>query len=603
MDFKIEPLQNPNIPEMQPPKRPIFNFISSIKTKHIVAVLGLVLVAAILFFFLGRGSFRENGVELKIEGPNEIASGELLTYKLTYKNNNAATLTDVKLNLLYPTDSIVTKDGNIVSITTENFDIGKIESKESGEKELTAYIVGDKGNIKTIKATLTYRAENLSSTFQKDASLATTITTLAVPITLVAAPTVVSGQNTSYLIDYRNQSEQDLENLRFMVKYPSGFTASKFSPQPTSRAAKQDSWDIASLKKGDGSRITIQGILSGNEKETKTIFVTLQKKITTPNGDVYVDFEKSEASSVISTPILSLGITLNDSIDYVAHLGDILRYKIRFQNNNNFDLSGLNMSVRLEGNMYDVATVKSDGFFDGRLNTIIWNASTVPQLNFLPRNQSSMVEFEVRLKNSFSGSGAQSSFVKTSAHLETPNVPADLDLDKLVADSELVTRISTAPAFDQKVLINDAVFGSSGPFPPKVNQKTVFTARWTLVNPASDVTGAKITATLAPGVDYENRVRVAGTQIEPTYNPRQNSVTWDLGTLPGGTGVSFPLYEAYFQISITPSINQVGQPAALLRNIKFEGTDSFTQEKISRTIPDTNTFNVTDTSEQGSVQP
>lgn len=604
MDFKIESLQNPNIVEPEPPKRSVLNFIMTfIKTKYVAAGLGLFLLVALIFFFLGRGSFRENGVELKIEGPSEITGGELVTYKLTYKNNNDTSLSDVKLSIFYPADSIVVKDGNIVSLTTENFDIGKIGGKEKGEKELTAYLVGDRGNIRTLKAEFIYKAGNLSSVFQKNTSLATTITNLAVPITLVATPTIISGQNTSYLIDYRNQSEQDLENIRFIVKYPGGFVPSRFSPQPSTRGSGQDLWDITKLKQDEGSRITIEGKLSGNERETKTVSVTLQKKITTPSGDVYVDFEKSEASSIISTPLLSLDLKVNGSADYIAHLGDTLHYTIRFQNNNSTDITGLSLSARLEGDMYDLVTVKSNGFLDSRQNIIFWNASNEPTLNLLPRNQSGNVEFEVRLKREFSGGmGAGDSFVKTTVHLETPSVPPELDLDKLATDGELITRISTAPTVGQKLLINDSVFGSSGPFPPKVNQKTTFTVNWNLVNPTNDLSQAKVTATLAPGVSWENIKRANGTSIEPVYDSRLNTVSWDLVTLPAGTGVNFPKYESYFQISITPSVNQVGQSAALLKNIKFEGVDSFTKEKIIRTIPDISTGDVNDSQTSGTVQ-
>ncbi|MBI2063137.1 MAG: hypothetical protein HYT61_02765 [Candidatus Yanofskybacteria bacterium] len=600
MEFKVEPLQNPSIIE-QLSRWPIFNFL---KTKHIIYGLVILLLIAVIFFFWGRGSFRESGVELKVDGSKEVTGGELVTYKLTYKNSSAVSLSDVKLNIFYPTDSIVVRDGNIINLTTENFDLGTVNSNEAGEKELTAYIVGDSGNIKTLKAVLTYRAGKLSSTFQKEASLATTITTLAVPITFVATPTVISGQSTSYLIDYRNQSSQDLENLRFIFKYPEGFLPNKFSPSSSLNVRGQAIWDIPKLKQGDSSRITIQGILSGNEKETKTVSVTLQKKITTPSGDVYVDFEKSQASSVISTPPLSLELKINDSADYVAHLGDVLKYKILFRNNNDADITGLSLSVRLDGDMYDFVTVKSDGFFDSRQNTIFWNASTVSTLNLLPRNRDGSVEFEVYLRKSFSGSfGASDSFVKVTARLETPNVPSGLDLDKLTAGGELVTRISTAPTFDQKLLVSNPTSGSSGPFPPKVNQKTSLTVNWNLVNPSNDLSQAKVTATLAPGVNWENVSKVSGTGIEPIYDTRLNAVVWDLGTLPAGTGVSFPKFESYFQISITPSTNQVGELVALLKNVRLDGVDTFTKEKITRTIIDVSTNNMSDTNQSGAVQP
>ena len=563
----------------------------------------ILLVIILVFFFMGRGSFSESRVELKIEGPQEISAGASVSYKITYANNNKISLSDVKLSFFYPLDAIVTRDNNVLNITHENFDIGELKSGESGERTLTAFVVGDKGNIKTARSTLTFKPSNLSSVFKKEASLATTITTLAVPITLVAPPTVINGQNISYLIDYRNQSGEDLQDLRFQVRYPEGFKSSQYSPQPTSRSQGQDVWVIPVLKQGEGARITIQGALSGNERETKTVSVILQKKIATATGDNYVDFEKTEASSVIATPLLSVGLIVNDSADYIAHAGDLLRYKTNLKNNSDSDITGLSFSVHLDGSMFDFASVRSDGFFDSRVGTIYWNSSTVSALNNLGANQSATIEFEARLKSSFSGGlGARESFVKATAHLETPNVPANLDMDKLTADSELVTRISSSPTFVQKVLLNDPVFGSSGPFPPKVNSKTTFTIRWNLVNPSNDLSSAKVTATLMPGVVWEERARVSGSQPQPVYNAGQGTVTWDLGTLPAGIGISFPQYEADFQISVTPSVNQVGETVPLLKNVSFEGTDTFTKERILRTIPDVTTSNISDSSANGNVQ-
>jgi len=195
---------------------------------------------------------------------------------------------------------------------------------------LTAYIIGDKGNIKTAKAQLSFKAENVSSTFEKDTSVSSTITTLTVPLTLVAPPSVISGQMISYLIDYRNQSQQDFADLRLKLKYPDGFKFTSVMPQPSSG---QDTWDLASLKQGEGSRITVNGTLAGNEREVKTVGLSLQKKITTPSGDIYIDFEKTEATSVITSPYLAVNLKLNNSADYTAHLSDDLNYVVDFSNN------------------------------------------------------------------------------------------------------------------------------------------------------------------------------------------------------------------------------------------------------------------------------
>lgn len=597
-NFYSSPLQKPNLIER----------FGKGSIKIMLAVALLVVVAVVLFFFFGRSSFNDSNVTLNVGGQTEISAGDLITFKVSYFNKNRESLLAAKLTFSYPDGAIPIKDGNIPASNQETVDLGTINGKSGGDKEFQAYVIGDKGNLKIARATLEFNLKNIQSAFKKDAQLSTTITTLAIPLTLVAPPTANSGQQITYILDYRNQSTEDKNNLRVKLTYPNDFKPGQFVP-PTSSG--NDTWDIALLKQGDGARISISGILTGREREAKNITATLQRKITTPGGDVFVDYEKTDASTVISSPPLGLEIRLNDSQNYTAHLADRLRYILYVGNNNDFDILGLNLSARLDGNMFDLTTVSAKGFFDSRSRTIIWNPSVIPELGDLKPHQTIQVPFEVILKNNFSGGfGTKDSFVKVTAHSETTNVPAELALDKLAADDDLITRISSAPTFEQKTYKNDEVFGSEGPFPPKVDKKTVFFIHWTLVNPANDITPAKITAVLAPGVAWENKVRTNLTdpasivaKAGPAYSQRANLVTWDIGTLPNAVGTTFPKYEGIFAVSITPSVNQVNKTLPLLMGSSFQGADNFTKEKLVLTTLDASTATIADVQSFGPVQP
>jgi hypothetical protein len=136
-----------------------------------------------------------------------------------------------------------------------------------------------------------------------------------------------------------------------------------------------------------------------------------------------------------------------------------------------------------------------------------------------------------------------------------------------------------------------------------VGQKTNLTVGWIVTNPSGELTQVKVSGVLMPGVVWESLARMANSLPNlPQYDTRTNTVTWDIGSVPPGVGVSSPKYEANFQISIIPSVNQVGQAPALLRDVKFEAVDAFTKEKISRTIQNSTTYDVSDSTESGIVQ-
>ena len=221
--------------------------------------------------------------------------------------------------------------------------------------------------------------------------------------------------------------------------------------------------------------------------------------------------------------------------------------------------------------MYDVRSVGSGGFCASRTKTVLWNSAVVPALGHLRALSSVTVPFKVQLKSTFPGGSLTSanSYVKAAARVETLNVPDTIPLDSLTATDDLVTRITTAATLDQRLI---------DPLPPRVDQTTVYTVRWTIVNSSNEIAPAKVTGILMPGVTWKANVRTS--QAQPTYDPKTSTLTWNVGSVPPGVGGNFPTYELDFQISVTPSVNQVNSRVDLVRDTQLEGTDVFTKEKI-----------------------
>lgn len=539
----------------------------------------LILGAALLFvvsigsLWWGGNSFSDSGVTLTLEVSDRVTSGDEVTYKVTYRNDTKVALSDMSFRLFYPEDSIVLQDGQPTTPDSEGFTVDRLEPGETGTKELKAFLVGDKGAIKTARLHLIFKAGTLRSSFEKEVSAATTITALPVTLTLVAPPTAVSGSTIQYILDVRNDATADLEDLKIKFTYPDGFVVQEFSPQPDEG---NTGWAIDRLATGEGTRIRVEGVLPGNERETKTVSVVLQRNL---NGQ-YIDYVKTEAFTMISSPLLSVSIAPQGGRDYVSFAGDLLQYVVSFRNNSRYTFLGLLLGVKLEGDMYDFSSLQArEGFFDGTTRTVVFDSSGVPLLAQLPPGASGQVTFSVRLKPGLSGgSGSSSFFVKASTRLSTSNVPSGLNQDEVSAQDSLITKISTNPALMQGILYDDGK--GTGPLPPKVGEKTTFTIRWQLTNPGNDLREARVTATLPPGVTWENAPTTSTSGAAPTFDASRNTVTWSIGTLPFGTGNGTARYEASFVVGIRPSENQVGQAVPLVGEATLSGTDAFTSQQV-----------------------
>ena len=564
----------------------------------IVFALGLGVVAGLIFWF-GGSSFSESRVILTIDGPTQVAVGDEVIYIVKYENTTKTTLRRLKFTFTYPDKAVIIKDGAVVSGSNgvETISQETLAAGASQTYEFHAFLVGDRGNILMAKAHLDFDAGDLKSTFAKDTTRATTITSLPVSLTLSAPPTATNGDLVTYTLDYRNESSADISDIRLLFRYPDGFSPRQFNPMPSTG---NTGWTIKKLLLGAGKRISITGTIAGSEGQSKPVKVMLQRSI---NGQ-YIDYESASAATVISSPLLKVSIKINDTAGYIAHPGDTLQYEVSYQNNSTFTLSGLTLTVSLDGNMYDLATIDTrGGFFDSSAKTISWNSTVISDLaNFAPHREGKAV-FTVKLKQAPSASGSGSLFVHASAQLATPNVPSGINSDQVSASADLVTKITSQPTFVQSAYITDPAFGSAGPWPPKAGSETGITIHWKLSNPGNELSNAKITATLPLGVTWKNVTSVTAGQPQPTYNKNTSQVLWNIITLPQGVGTQTSAYELVFQVGIKPSTTQVGLPATVIIQPALSGTDSFTKQSIVVSAPDVTTNNTVDQSGQGIVQP
>ena len=130
--------------------------------------------------------------------------------------------------------------------------------------------------------------------------------------------------------------------------------------------------------------------------------------------------------------------------------------------------------------------------------------------------------------------------------------------------------------------------------PPKVEEETTYTVVLTVTNSTSEIKDARVEASLPSYVTFKNAVSPSGAKL--SYNPAGGIVVWDIGTVPARAGFEGPAKEVAFQVSVVPSLSQVGETIPLVREQKFSGLDTYTKTMVETT----RTTITTRTSDMGS---
>ena len=124
----------------------------------------------------------------------------------------------------------------------------------------------------------------------------------------------------------------------------------------------------------------------------------------------------------------------------------------------------------------------------------------------------------------------------------------------------------------------------SGPIPPVVGKTTTYRLVWSLTNTTNPVKDVTVQTVLPASVVWEGRSKVSEGSVL-SFDVSTRIVTWDLATIAAQTGSRLSELEAYFEVSVTPTSNDLGKLLALTGEQTISATDRFTLTAISFTRP------------------
>jgi len=535
-----------------------------------VLVVATISAAGLLFFnFLQRN---DKNVTIAISAPAEVVRGVPFEIKVNATNQLDISLTNVVFDLRLPQGIIPFSQNNSnmgKAIMTERD--GEVGGGDLAKKTFTVVPIGDIGSIQKITAGLSY-SNGKGNEFRNQETRDVLINDSALSLDVRGPDNALGGSAIDFDVIYKNNSSFDFSELAIQAQYPPSFKFISSDIQPSSL---NNYWKIPSgLKGGAEGKITIHGVYDGSSDSQLVFPVTISSNFI---GTEYNLVTKNLSIATAPSPV-SLTITANNKDNYIARVGDTIRYIIRYQNLSGVALSDVVIKATLLGNLFDISTVNTNGNLNSISNSVIWNASQISSLKLLDPGASGQVGIDIKLKSTFPTDrySEKNFYVQLKAQFDSPSVPYYLSAKNTSISTSLETRIGGAIFLDARAFYRDSSSGitNSGQFPPKANTATQYTIYWRVKNFATDARDVSISASLQSGVIWTGVV--GGNTNAPVYNERTGEITWNIDKVSAMKGIFTDPIEIVFQVEATPNITQIGNYMPLLSETIIKGTDDFT---------------------------
>ncbi|MEK7227354.1 MAG: hypothetical protein AAB641_00460 [Patescibacteria group bacterium] len=577
-----EKWQTPGLDEILSRERlipPTHPFMKKFFVFALLFFVATILVAGLIF--LGGTNFiSSKNVEVNIVGPTSASAGEVLELGLTVKNSNNSDLELVKLSVQYPTGTR-NPDNTGESLTFAKEDLGVIPAGEETAKSVRMVLIGSSGEVKEIKFSVEYHVKGSNATFYKDKPYEITIGSAPVSLYIESPTTVTSGEDFTTTLTLIMNSTEPLRNVMLRAEYPYGYSAVSAEPEAI---ANNNVWALGDFSPGRKAKVTIHGRLVGENQEERTFRFYAG---VSDNGSMNPDFKSVVASRQhtveIARPSIDLSVTFNgdNSPVYVAPAGRIIAVSVRFQNNLPEKILNPKLEMRLSGSVLDKpsVSVQNSGFYDSANNRIVWNLiNPLGSPELLP-GQGGVVTLSFASLPQAALTGTNSDI---SLALSLSAVPGAGSQPISINESRTI-KIASQVTLSSKDFYSIGPFRNTGPIPPQVEKETTYTILWNVGNTQNDISDAKVTARLGPGVRWLATGSVASENI--SYDQGANTVTWDMGELSSGSGFSSSGREAAFQVGLTPSVSQIGTAPTLVTGIVFTGIDTSSGNTVTISSP------------------
>lgn len=563
------------------------------KIYFVAIILGLGIIGILSFFAFkspAPSSVKGANVDISIDAPAQVPSGTESIVKIKVQNKDTSKLASMELELVYaPGQTYLSSTPKPENLSGTLFNVPDLSTGQNAVVIVKIRNQGSVGDEKKLKLKLRYRYSNFSSEFVKEAEYNTKLVAAGISLDVEGPTSTTNTQLVTYVVKYRNHSDESFKSARISLNYPEGFVFASSEPNPS---LAKNIWNLGQVKPNDEGKITVLGTYrSAVPGESKTLGVDFL--VPDPDGNYYTQANIKFVTSIGSTPLLVTQDISQSDKDYTVNPGNTLNYEIKYQNNATVAARGVNIVVALDSKALDLTTIQAEGAQVNN-NTITWNASSNSNLEIVNPNESGTLHFEVKVKNPPIKDSSKNVDVKSTVKIKSN------EYDTFLPGNDLLIKVTSLASLTRTVEY------VSGQLPPKVGQPTIFKVTLNLKNLTNDFSGGLLTAyiPLDPG-SFDSSTVTSAEQTKVQFDPSTGKFTWNVGMLPAHTGDFSKPRTVSFNLRVVPVASQVSKIVTLLRDVGFTATDNYTQKDVSIKIDDVRSQDMTgdEFSGKGVVQP
>lgn len=549
----------------------------SYRTTLIVAGLIFFAVALILsgsFLFFGKNTISGDNITIGVDGPFAIGGGEELPLQIAIANQNAVPIESATLIVEYPfgTQSV---DEPGKELFRDRKQLSQINPGEVVNIPMRAIIFGEENEEKSVLVSVEYRVRGSNATFFKEAEpLRFKISSSPVVLNVESVKQIASGQEAEITLTIASNAPSDVSDVLVKAEYPFGFDYSDSEPSPHSG---RDTWLITKLVPEEEKEITIRGVLVGKQDETQIFRFSVGVANERDKFSLASIFTTLTQEITIEQPFLDVNVLvgLSDAEEVVISPKDVTRVSIELLNTLSGTIYDGIIEAHLTGNALDESEVDANrGFYDSSKNTITWDAQSDSNLAEMLPGKKSTVTFTLKPLKEGSSKTPQ---ITLDVTVKGKRVSEDRVAQELTGTITRTLKVASVAELRSEALYSTGPFTNTGPMPPRAEDVTTYTVHMAIKNGSNSVTDSEISTAIPPYVTWLD-LTSAGSIF--TYNPVTRAVVWKAGDLEAGEEK-----EAAFQVSIFPSISQVGQIPTLVGEQRFKATDRFTGTTIRAEAP------------------